>query len=145
MKYFWTIAVPLLVSGALSIFGSDLRLLFQKGGHKLRVVALHRDQDRLRLLDRLNGSAYEVILWLCLDLRLTVFETLFFAFVALQMWMRHSPIVWFPFSFAVGAWIGTLLRIYGVLAQLQHYDRARLELQQRMIARAGKVGLENLK
>ena len=132
--YIWGVVVPIVVSALVSLFSKEIRAVLgwavksSGSGLNQRFIALQ--EDRLKLIQVVHGNAYNLLLWLCLEIRPAVVATVALILIALwvkilrpQWWLRTVPLCLIP-----GIWYGTLSRINRVLKYLQHPERAKAEL-----------------
>jgi hypothetical protein len=130
--HLWDI-VTVGISTLVSVFGPDIRFALsaalKKGGNKFRQRSLVLAENRLRLINLVNGNAYNLLIWIIAELRPPVFFS-FSLPASLLAWSRF-PVTASLFIYVVyGTWLGTLIRIYNVVEMLRHYPKAKAELEQ---------------
>ena len=134
----WTVLL-FLASCLVSIFSHELRLLFQKGGRGIGAMMLKSDQDVLKQLHTLHDDAYNLVLWVCLQFRAAMLETLVIAVITFILWSERGtpgviPVLNIVFGLVVGAWISVWLRVFNTLTRLEDYDKSIARIQKRIDA-----------
>ena len=132
--YIWTILVPLLVSGLISLFATEIRavlgVLTKLGfrGVNNRLIALQ--ENKLQLIIAVHGNAYNLLVWLLLELRPVIAETILLGLAAiLTKISRPNWELWrLLLSLIPGFWVGTLMRINEILKYLRDYEKAHADL-----------------
>lgn len=131
--YFWTVIVPLLVSVLVSLFAQELRRWFRSllrgGGRSLNRGVVSDFENKLAVINWVHGNAYNLLLWLLLEARILIFNTVgFFVLgILLQSYFGYAKVI--ASTCIVGAWVGRTIRVSELLGNLQNYDKAKAELE----------------
>jgi len=131
--YIWGVLLPLVVSILVSVFSNEIRAVLgwavSSSGRGLNQKFIALQEDRLKLIRVIEGNAYNLLLWLLLEIRPVVVETMVLCFIAIWIKVLRPNWWWyFPLSLLPGFWYGTFARINVILKYLQDPEKAKAEL-----------------
>jgi hypothetical protein len=104
---------------------------------------LMRLENRLGLINWINGNAYNFLLWLFGELRFPVFFSLTL-FNAFAVRARYPLFAIINIVLVYGSWFGSCIRIFNIVEVLSHYAQSKADLE-KIIAelKAGAPGRRN--
>ena len=130
MSYpYLSIVLTIAVSVLPSLFALEIRAALKKSGRSLASMIA---ADRLAVLDSVHGNAYEFMLWLCWELRQPLYESAILILLVFMIRLRGSVLWTIPASIMLGGWIGTLVRIFGMIGRLRAYESSRIKLERQI-------------
>ena len=127
-----SIVLTIAVSVLPSLFALEIRAALKRGGRSFGRFAFTIAEDRLAVLNSVRGNAYEFILWLCWELRQPLYETAILILLVFMIRLRGSVLWTIPASIMLGGWIGTLVRIFGMIGRLRAYESSRIKLERQI-------------
>jgi len=95
--YIWGVLVPMVVSAVVSIFAKEIRAILGaiavSGGRSLNQRFIGLLEDRLKLIQKIHGNSYNLLLWLCLEIRPAVIESIALGVVGM-LGRIYRPYAW---------------------------------------------------
>jgi hypothetical protein len=134
MVFIQSVLIPLIVSGLVSVYSREIHGLLDRIFRRVRQIPRNRFQQELWLLEHLNGSAYNLLLWFLTELLEAVWLMIYvylgygvYLLLAILVWHIKPDIYLSPML--IGVLIGRAVYMRPILLGLMKYDERTADLR----------------